>query len=340
VDVYKGRIEASRSFFDYGLFISLFPHLIAGPIQRPEHLLPQVQKDRTFDADRFFDGLMLIFSGLIRKCVVADNCAVLANAVFGGQFGPSNFWIVLLGTYAFTWQVYGDFSGYSDIARGSAQLLGFHFMVNFRQPFLANRLQDFWRRWHISLSTWLRDYLYIPLGGSAGGQWKTTRNLFVTMVLAGLWHGANWTFVIFGAIHGAVLAVERYFFPVKAKSQSATLPALASGFFSLWAQRILTFNILGLSLAFFRATSLTSAVQLLAGLSHFAWRSEYAAAFLMLCIFTVPLFLADLLLEASNQEYPFAASPYVVRTCVAAVALVVLALFSGSNLNAFVYFQF
>ncbi len=303
VDVYKGRIEASRSFFDYGLFISLFPHLIAGPIQRPGHLLPQVQEERTFDADRFFDGLMLIFSGLIRKCVVADNCAVLANAVFGGQFGPSNFWLVLLGTYAFTWQVYGDFSGYSDIARGSAQLLGFHFIVNFRQPFLANRLQDFWRRWHISLSTWLRDYLYIPLGGSAGGQWKTTRNLFVTMVLAGLWHGANWTFVIFGAIHG-------------------------------------TFNVLGLSLAFFRATSLTSAVQLLAGLSHFAWRSEYAAAFLMLCIFTVPLFLADLLLEASNQEYPFAASPYVVRTCLAAVALVVLALFSGSNLNAFVYFQF
>ncbi len=288
VDVYKGRIEASKSFFDYGLFISLFPHLIAGPIQRPGHLLPQVQKERTFDADRFFDGLMLIFSGLIRKCVVADNCAVLANAVFGGQFGPSNFWLVLLGTYAFTWQVYGDFSGYSDIARGSAQLLGFHFMVNFRQPFLANRLQDFWRRWHISLSTWLRDYLYIPLGGSAGGQWKTSRNLFITMVLAGLWHGANWTFVIFGAIHGVVLAVERYFFPAKEKSQGVTLYGLSTGFFSLWAQRILTFNILCLSLAFFRATSLASAVQLLAGLSHFAWRSEYAAAFLMLCIFSVP----------------------------------------------------
>src|SRR5881392_3914519 len=116
---------------------------------------------------------MLIFSGLVRKCVVADNCALLANAAFGGQFGPSNFWVVLNGTYAFAWQVYGDFSGYSDIARGSAQLLGFHLMVNFRQPFLSNRLQEFWRRWHISLSTWLRDYLYIPLGGSAHGQWKT-----------------------------------------------------------------------------------------------------------------------------------------------------------------------
>jgi alginate O-acetyltransferase complex protein AlgI len=339
VDVYKGRIEPSKSFVDYGLFISLFPHLIAGPIQRPAHLLPQVQKERAFNPDRFFDGLMLIFSGLIRKCVVADNCAVLANAVFGGQFGPSNFWLVLLGTYAFTWQVYGDFSGYSDIARGSAQLLGFHFMVNFRQPFLATRLQDFWRRWHISLSSWLRDYLYIPLGGSAGGQWKTSGNLFITMVLAGLWHGANWTFVIFGAIHGVVLAVERYFFPIT-KAQDGALPGHSTGFLSLWAQRILTFNILGLSLAFFRATSLTSAVQLLAGLSHFAWRSEYAAAFLMLCVFSVPLFLADLLLEASKHEYPFAASHYAVRTGLAAVALLLLAFFSGSSLNAFVYFQF
>src|SRR3989442_9533695 len=234
VEVYKGRLEPAKSFVDYSLFVSLFPHLIAGPIQRPAHLLPQVQKDRSFDAERFFDGLMLIFSGLVRKCVVADNCALLANAAFGGQFGRPNLWIVLIGTYAFAWQVYGDFSGYSDIARGSAQLLGFHFMVNFRQPFLAHRLQDFWRRWHISLSTWLRDYLYIPLGGSAYGQWKTSRNLLITMVLAGLWHGANWTFVVFGAIHGVVLAVERYFPPVRAKPVDAGLAQHDADFLSVW----------------------------------------------------------------------------------------------------------
>src|SRR5438477_6283391 len=340
VDVYKGRLEPAKSFLDYGLFISLFPHLIAGPIQRPGHLLPQVQKDRTFDADRFFDGLMLIFSGLVRKCVVADNCALLANAAFVGPFGASIFWVVLIGTYAFAWQVYGDFSGYSYIARGSAQLLGFHFIVNFRQPYLSHRLQEFWRRWHISLSTWLRDYLYIPLGGSAHGQWKTSRNLFITMVLAGLWHGANWTFVIFGAIHGVVLAGERYFFPARSKSTQPDVPPRSPGFLTLWGQRILTFNILGLSLAFFRATSLRAAVQLLAGLSNFAWRSEYASAFFMLCLFSIPLFVVDLLLEASNHEYPFATSPYAVRTALAAAALLVLALFSGSNLNAFVYFQF
>jgi D-alanyl-lipoteichoic acid acyltransferase DltB (MBOAT superfamily) len=340
VDVYKGRLEPAKSFVEYGLFVSLFPHLIAGPIQRPGHLLPQVQRDRNFDADRFFDGLMLIFSGLLRKCVVADNCALLANAAFGGQFGKPNLWIVLIGTYAFAWQVYGDFSGYSDIARGSAQLMGFHFMVNFRQPFLARRLQDFWRRWHISLSTWLRDYLYIPLGGSAGGNWKTSLNLLTTMILAGLWHGANWTFVIFGAIHGVVLAVERYIFPSTKDSMDAARPQRFMGSLWLWTQRILTFNIFCLSLAFFRATSLSTAVQFLAGLSDFAWRSEYASAFLMLCLFAIPLFVVDLLMEASNKEYPFANTSYAFRTGLATAALLVLALFSANNLNAFVYFRF
>jgi D-alanyl-lipoteichoic acid acyltransferase DltB (MBOAT superfamily) len=340
VDVYKGRLEPAKSFVEYGLFVSLFPHLIAGPIQRPGHLLPQVQKDRAFDADRFFDGLMLIFSGLVRKCVVADNCALLANAAFGGQFGKPNFWVVLIGTYAFAWQVYGDFSGYSDIARGSAQLMGFHFMVNFRQPYLAIRLQDFWRRWHISLSTWLRDYLYIPLGGSAGGAWKTSRNLLATMVLAGLWHGANWTFIIFGAIHGVVLAVERLLFPIAAKASDAAQSRAFVGFLSLWGQRILTFNVFCLSLAFFRASSLSSATQFLSGLSNFAWQSEYASVFLMLSLFSIPLFVVDLLLEASNQEYPFANASYAFRTGLASVALIVLALFSGNTFHAFVYFRF
>ncbi len=339
VDVYKGRLEPAKSFVDYGLFVSLFPHLIAGPIQRPGHLLPQVQNERSFDADRFFDGLMLIFSGLLRKCVVADNCALLANAAFGGQFGKPNFWIVLLGTYGFAWQVYGDFSGYSDIARGSAQLMGFHFMVNFRQPYLSQRLREFWRRWHISLSTWLRDYLYIPLGGSEGGKWKTSLNLLTTMVLAGLWHGAAWTFVIFGAIHGVVLSVERFLLP----TTKASTPVESRGFMaflSLWGQRILTFNVFCLSLAFFRAPSLHAATQFLAGMSDFAWRSEYASAFAMLALFAVPLFVVDLLLEASNQEYPFATASYALRTALATAALFVLALFSGNNLNAFVYFRF
>src|SRR5438132_1562117 len=337
VDVYKGRIEPARSFVDYALFISLFPHLIAGPIQRPSHLLPQVQKRREFDADRFFDGMLLIISGLVRKCVVADNCALLANAAFGGRLGPPNLWVVLIGTYAFAWQVYGDFSGYSDIARCSAQLLSFHFMFNFPQPYLSKRLQEFWRRWHISLSTWLRDYVYIPLGGSRRGSWSTARNVMTTMLVAGFWPGANWTFIVFGAIQGVALLVEHTLFPPKDKLGGATS---SESFFSVWAQRIVTFNIFCLTLLFFRSTSLGSALQMLRGLFDFTWRTEYAAAFATLCVFALPLLGVDLLMEANEQEYPFAKARYKVRTALAAAALIVLVLFTGNDSNAFIYFQF
>src|SRR3984885_667621 len=156
--------------------------------------------------------MLLVLEGLVRKSVVADNCALVANAAFNGTFGLHNLPVTLLGVYAFAWQIYGDFSGYSSIARGSAQVLGFPFMVNFRQPYLAVSLQDFWRRWHISLRTFLRDYLYIPLGGSRGSEAETYRNLLTTMLLGGLWHGANWTFVVWGAIHGFVLSIERFVF--------------------------------------------------------------------------------------------------------------------------------
>jgi D-alanyl-lipoteichoic acid acyltransferase DltB (MBOAT superfamily) len=340
VDVYKGRVQPSKSFLDYGLFISLFPHLIAGPIQRPGNLLPQIQKQRSFEASQFFDGLMLIFSGLIRKCVIADNCAFLANAAFGGQLGKPSFLISVIGIYAFAWQIYGDFSGYTDIARGSAKLLGFDFVVNFRQPYLSQSVREFWRRWHISLSTWLRDYLYIPLGGSRRGNWRTYRNLMITMVLAGLWHGANWTFIVFGAMQGLAMSAERMF-AAPGKEEADALPqGRPDRFVSVWLQRILTFNIWCLSLVFFRVSSLGSALQFLGGLSHFAWRAEYSGAFVMLCLFALPLFGVDLLLESRNQEYPFAEAPYVFRTAMAAAALVALALFSGNKFSTFIYFQF
>ena len=339
VDVYKGKLEPSRRFVDYSLFISLFPHLIAGPIQRPAHLLPQVQRPRTVEPDRVFDGLLLIFSGLLRKCVIADNCAFLANAAFNGQFGPPDFWIVLIGTYAFVWQIYGDFSGYSDIARGSAQLLGFHFMVNFRQPYLSESIQEFWRRWHISLSTWLRDYLYIPLGGSANGPRKTYRNLLITMVLAGLWHGAAWTFVVFGTLHGVGLAVERYFRRGPGSSDQLSVNSRTSPVVR-WTRRIVVFHFWALSMVFFRAESLGAAMSFLAGLSTFHWVPQYGGAIVMLCVFTLPLFVVDLMLERSEGEYPFAQRSYAMRTALAAATVVLLAIFSGNDLNAFIYFQF
>jgi D-alanyl-lipoteichoic acid acyltransferase DltB (MBOAT superfamily) len=334
VDVYFRKLEPAESLLDYALFISFFPHLIAGPIQRPSHLLPQVQNPRRFDDQQFFQGVMLILSGLFRKCVIADNCALLANAAFNGRMGTPNLAIVALGTYAFAWQIYGDFSGYSDIARGAAKLMGFEFMVNFRQPYLALSLQDFWRRWHISLSTWLRDYLYIPLGGSRQGETKTHRNLIVTMLLGGLWHGANWTFVVWGAIHGVGQSIARLLGKWKRHTtEEASL-------LRLWWKRILIFHAVCLAWIFFRAQSLSDAVAFVGGLRIFTWRPEYVVAFKFLAIFTIPLFLMDLLLEARHEEYLFEKTPVAWQWAYASAMLLTVLLFAANQSNAFIYFQF
>lgn len=332
VDVYAGRIKASRNFVDYGLFISLFPHLIAGPIQRPSHLLPQVQKPREFQPQAFQDGCMLILTGLVRKMVIADNCALLANAAFSGKLGNDG-WATLIGVYAFAWQIYGDFSGYSDLARGSAQLLGFHFMVNFRQPYLAVSLQDFWRRWHISLSTWLRDYLYIPLGGDRHGVRKTYRNLLTTMLLGGLWHGANWTFVIWGAIHGVGLCVERFVFGHRKHHASPQE-------WSKWLQRVITFHVVCLTWIFFRAESTSAALRMIATLRRFQWLPHYGAALLFLGLLAGLALLMDLDLERGSKEYIFEDHSPLLRWGVIVAAMVLIIMFAGSDGHAFIYFQF
>lgn len=342
VDVYRRKLEPAESLVDYALFISFFPHLIAGPIQRPGHLLPQVQKPRRFDQDRFFDGLLLILLGLFRKCVIADNCALLANAAFDGRFGTPNLPVVLLGTYAFAWQIYGDFSGYSDIARGSAQLLGFHFMVNFRQPYLAQNLQDFWRRWHISLSTWLRDYLYIPLGGSAHGRKETYRNLLITMLLGGLWHGANWTFVIWGAVHGVWLSIERFFrelMPIS-RRKFEPLGLRWRPMIAAWWRRILIFHVVCITWIFFRAPSLSQAIEFFKGLGNWAWLPEYWTALRFLALFTIPLFLVDILMEQRDEEYLLQGAMPLFRVAVGMAALLLLTFFAANEANAFIYFRF
>ena len=337
VDVYFGRLEPAESLLDYALFINFFPHLIAGPIQRPSHLLPQVQSRRFFDRKQFMDGIMLILSGLFRKCVIADNCALLANAAFNGKMGAPSLPIVALGTYAFAWQIYGDFSGYSDIARGAAQLMGFEFMVNFRQPYLADSLQDFWRRWHISLSTWLRDYLYIPLGGSRHGEARTYRNLMITMLLGGLWHGANWTFVLWGAIHGAGQSLQRF---VRTAFRAGRDPYAEPGFLALWAQRILIFHVVCFAWIFFRAASMHEAWQFLGGLRNLEWRPEYFTAYKFLAIFSAPLFVIDVLLEARHEDFLFQRTAAPAQWAWASALVLIVALLSANETNAFIYFQF
>jgi alginate O-acetyltransferase complex protein AlgI len=200
IDIYKGRIPAEKNFTDYAVFVSFFPLLVAGPIERATHLLPQIKKERTFDYTQAADGMRQILWGLFKKIVIADQCADYANTIFNnpGQYQGST---LLIGALFFTFQIYGDFSGYSDIALGTARLFGISLLRNFAFPYFSRDIAEFWRRWHISLSTWFRDYLYIPLGGSKGSTWIKIRNTFIIFLVSGFWHGANWTFIVWGLLN-------------------------------------------------------------------------------------------------------------------------------------------
>ena len=200
IDIYKDRIKAERNFIDYSVFVSFFPLLVAGPIERATHLLPQIQKTRKFDYLSAVDGLRQILWGLFKKVVIADQCAEYANLIFNHSADYSGSTLVL-GAVFFTFQIYCDFSGYSDIAIGTARLFGIELLRNFAFPYFSRDIAEFWRRWHISLSSWFRDYLYIPLGGSKGGTWMKVRNTFIIFIVSGFWHGANWTFIVWGFLN-------------------------------------------------------------------------------------------------------------------------------------------
>lgn len=209
IDVYRNAITPTKNFFNFALYISFFPQLVAGPIERATALLPQIENERKVTPQRFVEGLNLIFWGLYKKVFVADNLAIIVDKVYSNPQSSGVEYIIA--TWAFAFQIYGDFSGYTDIARGSSKCLGIELMANFNAPYLAVDPSDFWKRWHISLSTWLKDYLYIPLGGNKNGNLKTYCNLSITMLLGGLWHGAAWNYVIWGAYHGVLLAFHRFF---------------------------------------------------------------------------------------------------------------------------------
>jgi alginate O-acetyltransferase complex protein AlgI len=208
VDVYAGRVRAERNLFDYALYVSFFPQLVAGPIERAAHMLPQYHSNRVFDPERWRVGLGLILWGFFKKLVIADNVALVVNQVFA-LTNPS-FPVLWAGVFAFAVQIYADFSGYTDIARGTARLLGIELMENFNHPYIATSPADFWRRWHISLSTWLRDFIYIPLGGSRAGPARASFNLMATFTISGLWHGASWNYVLWGVYWGVLILVQRF----------------------------------------------------------------------------------------------------------------------------------
>lgn len=208
IDVYRRRVEPEKNLLDYGLYVAFFPQLVAGPIERANRLLPQIKRPRSVTTDQLNSGIFLIIWGLFKKVVIADQLAITANKVFSGDVEGGTLTIIA-GALAFAFQIYCDFSGYTDIARGISKLLGFELMLNFKLPYFAKNPSDFWNRWHISLSTWIRDYLYIPLGGNRKGKARTLLFLMIAMALGGLWHGAAWTLVLWGVYHGTLLVAYR-----------------------------------------------------------------------------------------------------------------------------------
>jgi len=254
IDVYKKKLEPTSDFIAFSAFVSFFPQLVAGPIERASNLLPQFYSKRDFDYTKAVDGLRQILWGLFKKIVIADNCAEYANQIFNNS-ADMNGSTLVLGALFFTIQIYGDFSGYSDIAIGTARLFGFNLMRNFAFPYFSRDIAEFWRRWHISLSTWFRDYLYIPLGGSRGGTWMKVRNTFIIFIVSGFWHGANWTFIVWGALNAI------YFLPLLLTNNNRNhLEIVAKGKYLPSAKEILlmliTFALTVFAWIFFRAENI------------------------------------------------------------------------------------
>ncbi len=269
IDVYKGKIEATRDIVAFFAFVSFFPQLVAGPIERATNLLPQFQKPRTFDYDKAVDGCRQMLWGFFKKIVIADNCAVYVNQVFENyqdQTGST----LLLAAIFFTFQIYGDFSGYSDIAIGCARLFGINLMRNFNFPYFSRDIAEFWRRWHISLTTWFRDYIYIPLGGSRTTKAKVIRNTFIIFLVSGFWHGANWTFIAWGAYHALLflplilLGKNRKYTNVVASTEDGTLRLLPS--IREACQMLFTFALVVIGWIIFRAETIAQAFEYITGI--------------------------------------------------------------------------
>ena len=264
IDVYKRKLEPSNDFIAFSAFVSFFPQLVAGPIERATHLLPQFYIKRIFDYSKAVDGMRQILWGLFKKIVIADNCAEYANLIFNNSADYSGSTLVL-GAIFFTFQIYGDFSGYSDIAIGTSRLFSFDLKQNFAFPYFSRDIAEFWRRWHISLSTWFRDYLYIPLGGSRGGIWMKVRNIFIIFIVSGFWHGANWTFIAWGTLNAI------YFLPLLLTNNNrSNIDIVAKGkllpSFKEFLLMLLTFILTVFAWILFRAENISHAFSYISGI--------------------------------------------------------------------------
>jgi len=344
IDVYKRKMEPTKDFIAFAAFVSFFPQLVAGPIERATNLLPQFYKKRAFDYSKAVQGMRQILWGLFKKIVIADNCAVYANLIFNQSASYSGSTLVL-GALFFTFQIYGDFSGYSDIAIGTSRLFGFELMKNFNFPYFSRDIAEFWRRWHISLSTWFRDYLYIPLGGNRGGTLIKVRNTFIIFIVSGFWHGANWTFIVWGMLNAL------YFLPLlltnknrknmEIVAKGKLLPGIKDLLFIF-----LTFIQVLFGWIFFRANNISHAI-------------SYISKILSPSLFTIPKFagmdkalpiiilvIIFILIEWFGREGECAISRIVqnwyrpIRWSLYSFIIFLIGMFMPSVESPFIYFQF
>lgn len=354
IDVYKNKLEPTKDFIAFSAFVSFFPQLVAGPIERASHLLPQFYKKRTFDYDKAVDGMRQILWGLFKKMVIADNCAIYANQIFA-QADTASGSTLLLGAIFFTFQIYGDFSGYSDIAIGTSRLFGFDLMKNFAYPYFSRDVAEFWRRWHISLSTWFRDYLYIPLGGSRGGTWMRIRNTFIIFIVSGFWHGANWTFIIWGFLNALfimpsiILKTNRNNLEVVAMNR--LIPSIKD-----LANIGITFFLMVIAWIFFRAESVEHAITYISGIfkpSLFSFPQVNKAGLATIILIAFLLFI-----EWLGREHNYALENFllstppnrkvkigggkimIIRWLFYSFIIMLIALFLQTNDTPFIYFQF
>ena len=347
IDVYYKRIQPEKNIVDYSLFVSYFPLLVAGPIERATHLLPQLKKQRKFNYRLAIEGLKQILWGLVKKVIIADQCALVANDIFNNSdqhYGLT----LLLGAVFFSIQIYGDFSGYSDIALGTSKLFGIELLKNFSYPYFSRSIAEFWRRWHISLSTWFKDYVYIPLGGSRVGVLKKVRNTFIIFIISGFWHGANWTFIIWGFLNALFIIPSILF---KSNRNHIEIVASKSLFpsFKEFFQMMITFGIATFAWIFFRSNSISEAIlylkHLAGGLTqkwvyhssfnYIQWNINKSIFILIILFFTIEWFGR----KRYNPLLIFDRYNRIIRWVFYTIIIFFILYFSGEE-EQFIYFQF
>jgi D-alanyl-lipoteichoic acid acyltransferase DltB (MBOAT superfamily) len=344
IDVYNNKIKPTSNIVDYSLFVSFFPLLVAGPIERATHLLPQIQTPRKFDYSQAVNGLKQMLWGFFKKLVIADNCAYFANMIFS-HYEAFNGSTLVLGVLFFTFQIYGDFSGYTDIAIGLGRLMGFEFLKNFNYPYFSRDIAEFWRRWHISLSSWFRDYLYIPLGGSRVGKLKKVRNIFIVFIISGLWHGAGYTFIVWGALHAL------FFLPLLlTKTNRKNLDTVAAGKFLPSLKEFFamagTFGLVAFTRIFFRSKDLPHAIGYIKGIFNrtlFSVPNLYFKRQAIAVLIIVAVFMA---VEWLGREQDYAIKNIgstwkrPLRWAMYAFIMFIISMFMETKGTAFIYFKF